>query len=454
MKKVSIIIPAYNEEESLPLLYDRLSKVILNLKNYEFELLFINDGSKDNTLKIIKGLREKDSKISYVDFSRNFGKEVAMIAGLDYAKGDCVIFIDADLQDPPELIPELIKYWEEGYDDVYARRKSRKGETFLKKFTSKMYYKVLQSLTRVEIQKDTGDFRLLDRRCVNALKQLRETQRCSKSMFSWIGYNKKEEPIFSKDLKAEGAMAVLLKDAIKPNLVQTLEHTPAIIHGGPFANIAHGCNSVIATKLGMELAEYTVTEAGFGADLGAEKFIDIKCRKAQIKPDVVICVATIKALKYHGGVSKEEILNENIEALKKGMKNLYKHIDNLKNIFGQNVIVAINKFNTDTGVELNYLKEELSKRNIKVSIVESWAKGGNGAIDIAQKIVNMPESQTIKYCYDLNDSIVDKVRKVAQNVYGAENVIFSDETMKKVYKKHDDFSYLFEGGSDDDQLEC
>lgn len=249
-----------------------------------------------------------------------------------------------------------------------------------------------------------------------------------------IGYNKKEEPIFSKDLKAEGAMAVLLKDAIKPNLVQTLEHTPAIIHGGPFANIAHGCNSVIATKLGMELAEYTVTEAGFGADLGAEKFIDIKCRKAQIKPDVVICVATIKALKYHGGVPKEEILNENIEALKKGMKNLYKHIDNLKNIFGQNVIVAINKFNTDTGVELNYLKEELSKRNIKVSIVESWAKGGNGAIDIAQKIVNMPESQTIRYCYDLNDSIVDKVRKVAQNVYGAENVIFSDETMKKVEK--------------------
>lgn len=249
-----------------------------------------------------------------------------------------------------------------------------------------------------------------------------------------IGYNKKEEPIFSKDLKAEGAMAVLLKDAIKPNLVQTLEHTPAIIHGGPFANIAHGCSSVIATKLGMELAEYTVTEAGFGADLGAEKFIDIKCRKAQIKPDVVICVATIKALKYHGGVPKEEILNENIEALKQGMKNLYKHIDNLKNIFGQNVIVAINKFNTDTGVELNYLKEELSKRNIKVSIVESWAKGGNGAIDIAQKIVNMPESQTIKYCYDLNDSIVDKVRKVAQNVYGAENVIFSDETMKKVEK--------------------
>lgn len=203
MKKISIIIPAYNEEESLPLLYDRLNKVISNLESYEFEMLFINDGSKDNTLKIIKELREKDARVSYVDFSRNFGKEVAMIAGLDYAKGDCVIFIDADLQDPPELIPELIKYWEEGYDDVYARRKSRKGETFLKKFTSKMYYKALQSLTRVEIQKDTGDFRLLDRRCVNALKQLRETQRCSKSMFSWIGYNKKEV-LFDRDPRIAG----------------------------------------------------------------------------------------------------------------------------------------------------------------------------------------------------------------------------------------------------------
>ena len=203
MKKISIIITAYNEEESLPLLYDRLNKVISNLESYEFEMLFINDGRKDNTVKIIKELREKDARVSYVDFSRNFGKEVAMIAGLDYAKGDCVIFIDADLQDPPELIPELIKYWAAGNDDVYARRKSRKGETFLKKFTSKMYYKVLQNLTRVEIQKDTGDFRLLDRRCVNALKQLRETQRCSKSMFSWIGYNKKEV-LFDRDPRIAG----------------------------------------------------------------------------------------------------------------------------------------------------------------------------------------------------------------------------------------------------------
>ena len=249
-----------------------------------------------------------------------------------------------------------------------------------------------------------------------------------------IGYNKNEDPVFAKDLKAEGAMAVLLKDAIKPNLVQTLEYTPALIHGGPFANIAHGCNSIIATKLGMNLAEYTITEAGFGSDLGAEKFVDIKCRKANIKPDVVICVATIKALKYHGGVQKEEILNENIDALKKGMNNLYKHINNLKEIFGLNVIVAINKFYSDTENELKYVKEELDQKEIQVSIVESWAKGGNGAIDIARKIVNMPESQKIKYCYDLNDTIVDKIKKVAQNIYGAENVIFDDEVMKKIEK--------------------
>ena len=203
MKKVTIIIPAYNEEESLPLLYDRLNNVIDGLKDYEFEMLFINDGSKDKTIEIIKSYRENDKRISYVDFSRNFGKEIAMIAGLDYAKGDCVIFIDADLQDPPELIPELLKYWEQGYDDIYAKRRSRKGETFLKKITSKLYYIVLQKMTRVEIQKDTGDFRLLDRRCVNALKKLRESQRCSKSMFSWIGYNKKEV-LFDREPRVAG----------------------------------------------------------------------------------------------------------------------------------------------------------------------------------------------------------------------------------------------------------
>ena len=192
MKKISLIIPTYNEQESLPFLFERLKKVKQKIENYEFEFLFVNDGSKDKSLEIIKDQRAIDNRVSYVDFSRNFGKEIAMIAGLDYVTGDAVIFIDADLQDPPELIFEFIKYWEQGYDDVYAKRKSRKGETFLKKFTSKMYYKILQKVAGIEIQKDTGDFRLLDRRCVNALKKLRESQRCTKSMFSWIGYKKKE----------------------------------------------------------------------------------------------------------------------------------------------------------------------------------------------------------------------------------------------------------------------
>ena len=203
MKKITILVPAYNEEESLPLLYERVSKIMNEMKNYEFELLFVNDGSKDNTLNEIKKLREQDKRVSYVDFSRNFGKEIGMIAGLDYATGDCVIIMDADLQDPPELIPQMVELWEQGYDDVYAQRKSRKGETWLKKFTSKMYYKVLQSLTRVPIQKDTGDFRLLDRRCVNALKKMRETSRCSKSMFSWIGYNKKAI-LYDRDPRVAG----------------------------------------------------------------------------------------------------------------------------------------------------------------------------------------------------------------------------------------------------------
>ena len=203
MKKISIIIPAYNEEESLPMLRGRIEKLMDSMKNYEFEILFVNDGSKDRTIEIIKKMREEDTRFNYVDFSRNFGKEIAMIAGLDYATGDCVVFMDADLQDPPELVPELVKYWEQGYDDVYAKRRSRKGETWLKKFTSKMYYKVLQKTTRIEIQKDTGDFRLLDRRCVNALKKLRESERNTKSMFSWIGY-KKKEVLYDRDPRIAG----------------------------------------------------------------------------------------------------------------------------------------------------------------------------------------------------------------------------------------------------------
>ena len=202
-KLVTILVPAYNEQEVLHLLYERLVKLMDSNPKYNFEVLLVNDGSKDNTYQIMQELREKDKRFCYLNLSRNYGKETAMIAGLDYSKGDAVVIIDADLQDPPELIPEMIKYWEEGYDDVYAKRKSREGETWLKKFTSKMYYKVLQSFTRIQIQKDTGDFRLLDRRCVEALKAIRETQRYTKGLFSWIGYNKKEI-LYDRDPRAAG----------------------------------------------------------------------------------------------------------------------------------------------------------------------------------------------------------------------------------------------------------
>ena len=248
-----------------------------------------------------------------------------------------------------------------------------------------------------------------------------------------IGYNSKKEPIYAKNLKAEGAMTVLLKDAIKPNLVQTLEHTPAIIHGGPFANIAHGCNSIIATKMAMKLADYTITEAGFGADLGAEKFLDIKCRKAGIKPDAVVIVATIKALKYHGGIEKEKIQDENIEGLERGMSNLYKHIENIKEKFGLNVIVAINKYNTDTSSEIKFIQDKLKDINIETSVVEGWAKGGEGAVDIAQKLVEMTQKSTdIKYVYDLQDDIKTKIEKVAKQIYGASNVHFEENASAEI----------------------
>ena len=248
-----------------------------------------------------------------------------------------------------------------------------------------------------------------------------------------VGYNSQKQPVYAKDLKAEGAMTVLLKDAIKPNLVQTLEHTPAIIHGGPFANIAHGCNSVIATKMAIKLADYTITEAGFGADLGAEKFLDIKCRKAQIKPDAVVIVATIKALKYHGGVEKEKIQEENFEGLQNGMKNLYKHIENLKNKFGLNVIVAINKYNTDISKEIEYVQADLAKKGIESSVVEGWAKGGNGAIDIAKKIVKLANVQeNFKYMYKNQADIKTKIQKVAKEIYGAIEVEFSEKAIEEI----------------------
>ena len=248
-----------------------------------------------------------------------------------------------------------------------------------------------------------------------------------------VGYDKENKPITARDLKADGALTVLLKDAINPNLVQTLEHTPAIVHGGPFANIAHGCNSIIATKLALKLSDYVITEAGFGADLGAEKFLDIKCRKAGIKPDAVICVATIKALKYHGGMEKEEIKNENLVALEKGFKNLLRHVDNLKNKYGLNVIVAINKYRHDTKREIEFLRDKLAEHEIELSLVESWEKGGNGAIDLAEKIVEITNKECkLNYIYDLEDSIKNKINAVAIKIYGAEGVEYSEESNKKI----------------------
>ena len=256
-----------------------------------------------------------------------------------------------------------------------------------------------------------------------------------------VGYNDANKPIFARDLKANGAMTVLLKDAIKPNLVQTLEHTPAIIHGGPFANIAHGCNSIIATKMALKLSDYVITEAGFGADLGAEKFLDIKCRKAGVKPDAVVLVATIKALKYHGGVEKEKIQEENMEGLEKGIDNLYRHIDNLKNKFGLNVIVALNKYTSDTEKEINWLENSLQEKNIPVSVVEGWAKGGDGATDIAKKLTNLVEEKSdFKFIYDDNDTIKEKILKVATKIYGAKGVEYSDEAIENI-KKIEDLGY-------------
>ena len=248
-----------------------------------------------------------------------------------------------------------------------------------------------------------------------------------------VGYTKDNNPITARDLKADGAMTVLLKDALNPNLVQSLEQTPAIVHGGPFANIAHGCNSVIATKLALKLGDYVVTEAGFGADLGAEKFLDIKCRKANIKPDAVVCVATMKALKYHGGMPKEELNQESIEYLAKGFENLERHVDNLKNRYGLNVIVAINKYTQDTQAEIDFLKQKLQEKGIELSLVESWEKGGEGATDLAEKIVKLAEKPTnFKFAYDVEESIENKIKAVATKVYGAQDVEYTEEAKKHI----------------------
>lgn len=248
-----------------------------------------------------------------------------------------------------------------------------------------------------------------------------------------VGYNEDDKPIFARDLKAEGALTVLLKDAINPNIVQTLEHNLAIVHGGPFANIAHGCNSIIATKLALKLGDYVVTEAGFGADLGAEKFVDIKCRKSGLKPKVAICVATLKALKYHGGASKDKCSEENIEALEIGIENLIRHIDNIKNKYGITPIVGINRYKNDSEKEIEFLKSKLDEINIELSLLDVWAKGGEGAIDLAEKVVKYSEKEsTVKFVYDDKDSIKEKIAKIAKEVYGAEDVEYTESALREI----------------------
>lgn len=254
-----------------------------------------------------------------------------------------------------------------------------------------------------------------------------------------IGYNVNGNPVYCKDINAHGAMTVVLKDALNPNIVQTLEHTPAIIHGGPFANIAHGCNSILATNMALKLGDYVVTEAGFGADLGAEKFLDIKRRKLEKNVDCVVIVATIKALKYHGGLSKDEVKTENIEALRKGFNNLKHHIDVIKNVYNLKPIVAINKFGFDTENEITTLKSLLDAEDVEMSLDESFAKGSEGAIDLANKIVEIcdnsnADNEEKKYSYNIEEDVVSKFENVAKNVYGAEGVTISDEALAEIKK--------------------
>ena len=249
-----------------------------------------------------------------------------------------------------------------------------------------------------------------------------------------VAYNRAGQPITAHDLKAEGAMAAVLKDAIKPNLVQTLEHTPAFIHGGPFANIAHGCNSIQATETAMKLADYTVTEAGFAADLGAEKFLDIKCRAGGFHPDAVVIVATVRALKYHGGVPKAELNSENLEALEKGLPNLLQHVDNVKNVYGLPCVVAINAFPTDTKAELDLVEAKCKEQGVNVRLSEVWAKGGEGGKALAEEVIRLAEDTTndhFQFVYDLEDSIEEKLNKIATKVYRADGVVLAGDAKKQ-----------------------
>lgn len=253
-----------------------------------------------------------------------------------------------------------------------------------------------------------------------------------------VGYTYEDKPVTAGDLKAEGAMAALLKEAIKPNLVQTLEHTPAIVHGGPFANIAHGCNSVIATKMAMNLGDYAVTEAGFGADLGAEKFLDIKCRLANLKPSAVVIVATIRALKMHGGISKDNLNVENLEALKKGIPNLLQHVSNIKNVYHLPSVVAINRFPTDTQKEIDLIINKCKNLGVNVVLSDVWAKGSNGGLGLAKEVINLcNEENNFKYSYELENTIENKIETIVKRIYGGKGVIFTPEAKGRIKRLTD-----------------
>ena len=249
-----------------------------------------------------------------------------------------------------------------------------------------------------------------------------------------VAYTYDSKPVTARDLKANGAMAAILKDALKPNLVQTLEGTPAIIHGGPFANIAHGCNSIIATKMAMHMSDYVVTEAGFGADLGAEKFLDIKCRKAGIKPDAVIIVATVRALKYNGGVPKDQLNEENLEALEKGLPNLLKHIENITEVYRLPAVVAINRFPMDTEAELKLVEKKCNELGVNVALSEVWAKGGEGGEEVAREVIKLIEEaeNNFTYCYEEDMSIKEKLNAIATKIYGADGVDYTSDAEKEI----------------------
>ena len=249
-----------------------------------------------------------------------------------------------------------------------------------------------------------------------------------------VAYDREGQPVTAADIKAQGAVAALMKDALKPHLVQTLEHTPAFVHGGPFANIAHGCNSVMATKIALKLGDYVVTEAGFGADLGAEKFLDIKCRQSGLKPDAVVVVATARALKLHGGVPKTDLNNENVPAIEKGIENLLKHVENMQNVYGMSTVVAINRFPTDTEAELKFIEDKCKEIGVNVKLTEVWGKGGEGGVALAEEVVRLIEEDKSDFTFSYDDSlsIREKIEAIAKKIYGADGVDFIGKSAAEI----------------------